>query len=387
MSEAFDIAARSLRANIMRLPSGPYLTAGQHQFKTLWTRDFCHAVGGLLALNEDEVARNHLSYLLKNLRPDGLVPRVVDNRLVQFRVAWQSARELVKFLLALKFQEPLRAQYVDEHGSHAVDSNLLVILAALKVRAKGGEGWWRDHGPELRRVWAWYGQHLRDGLVWQTPFADWQDSVKREGHTLLTNLFYFLAGTRLRALGWEVFPEAEKFRGLLKQKFFDPTSGLYLSLLGRKELSLDGNLLAIEAPEFLSESERRELWQALKRHPLVAGRGGIMGVCGTPDWPLNETAWHVKFARLERYHGSLAWSWLVGWSLKVGQLMQDHEFCQRQRAEMGRWLKRDGQVVELYDPELDWRPWGSWLLKAERPFAWGSGYMVESLINAEVSVG
>lgn len=182
----FKIASDSLKANIMTLPSGKYVSAGQNQFLTLWTRDFCHAVRGLVAIGEEDVAKNHLSYLLKSLRPDGLVPRVVDNRLVQFRVAYQSFRKLVPFLPKLAFKEPLKAQYVDEHGSHAIDSNLLVLLAALMVKkTPGGDVWWKEHEEELKKVFRWYDDQFRDGLIYQTAFADWQDSVKREGHTFL----------------------------------------------------------------------------------------------------------------------------------------------------------------------------------------------------------
>jgi hypothetical protein len=36
-------------------------------------------------------------------------------------------------------------------------------------------------------------------------------------------------------------------------------------------------------------------------------------------------------------------------------------------------------VYEVYDPDLKFAPWGSWLIKSEHPFAWGSGYLVHAL--------
>ena len=380
MSSPHAIAAASLRANIIHLPSGPYVAAGQNQFLTLWTRDFCHAVRGLLSIDEDVAVKNHLSFLLDCLRPeDGLVPRVVDNQVVQWRVAWQTARKMLPIMPKLSFKEPLKPQYVDEHGSHAVDSNLLLLLACLQVRQRpGGELWWRQHEPSLKRVWAWYGDKQRDGLIWQTPFADWQDSAKREGHAFLTNLFYFLAGERLRALGWDVGFEREAFRARLKKTFMGP-DGVFLSLVGSPVVSVDGMLFALESPEFLDATDKSALWAALKRHPLLTKHGGVIGPCGTPEWPDAEIAWHVRFANLHRYHGEISWSWLMGLGLSVARAMGDETQVKLQHDKISEFLLRDGEVVEIYDPRDQWRPWGSWLLQAERPFSWGAGYMVEAL--------
>ncbi len=366
-----NIAETSLRQNIMTLPSGRYLTAGQNQFLTLWTRDFCHAVRGLVACGETEVAKNHLSYLLNNLRDDGLVPRVVDNRMVQFRVAWQSFRKLCPILPKLSFKEPLTPQYTDEHGSNAFDSNVLVILAALQL----GDEFFTANKTQLKKVWHWYEDKFRDGLIWQTPFADWQDTTKREGHTFLLNLFYYLAASRLEKKGWTVknLPD-------LKNKINDLflKDGLYLSQLGYSQVSVEAHLFALEADEFLTSEEKKNLWKNLKAHPVVALDGAI-GRCSYPDWPASDLAWHIKFANLKRYHGSLSWSWLMGFGLKVATLMNDQEMISKQSAHIERVLVRDGEVYEVYDPENDFKPWGSWLIKSEHPFAWGSGYLVEAL--------
>lgn len=378
MSESLSplvIAEASLRANIIELPTGRFLAAGLNQFRTLWTRDFCHAARGLLVMGETEVVRDHLSRLLKCVRKDGLVPRVLDNRIVQWRVAYQTVRKIFPFLPQLALKEHLRPQYTDEHGSHAVDSNLLVLLAALQLRATAqGETWWQENEGGLKRVWAWYDSKIKDGFVQQTAFADWQDSVRRNGVTFLTNLFYLLAAKRLAAIGWKIDADTEVLAQRLRETFFDKKSGVFLSLLGSDVVSVDGNLIALEASEFLSTEEKKHLWQALKVHPVTA-----LGICSHPEWPKRDIAWHVHFAGLKRYHGGLAWSWLMGLALKVGHLQGDREFVQMLRTKIHGLLLRDGEVVELYDPQDMWLPWSSWLLTAERPFSWGAGYLIDAL--------
>lgn len=366
------IAENSLRANIMTLFSGKYVTAGQNQFLTLWTRDFCHAVRGLVAIGESDVAKNHLSYLLKNLREDGLVPRVVDNRVVQFRVAWQSFRKLCPVLPKLSFKEPLIPQYTDEHGSNAFDSNVLLILAVLLL----DDEFFNAHEGELKKVWNWYDDKFQDGLILQTPFADWQDTTKREGNTFLLNLFYYLAAERLQKKNWKIKINLPEFKSKIKTVFLK--DGLYISQVGYPQVSIEGNLFSLEAEEFLSIDEKKHLWEKLKAHPIISLDQAI-GRCSYPDWPESDLAWHIKFANLKRYHGSLSWSWLMGLGLKVCTLMKDEEMTKKQIAHIEKVLSRDGEVYEVYDPEKNFMPWGSWLIKSEHPFAWGSGYLVEAL--------
>ena len=367
-----NIASESLRKNIMTLPSGKFLTAGQNQFLTLWTRDFCHAVRGLIAIGLEDVAKNHLSYLLKSLREDGLVPRVVDNRMVQFRVAWQSMRKLCPVLPKLSFREPLIPQYIDEHGSNAFDSNVLVVLACLQL----DDDFFRSHENEIRKIWNWYDDKFHDGLIRQTPFADWQDTTKREGKTFLMNLFYFLAATRLKERGLEIKINLDEYKSLIKKTFFD--GKVFISQLGYPQVSIEGNLFALETDEFLNQSERESLWKELKAHPIITIDGAI-GRCSYPDWPSDDLAWHIKLANLKRYHGTLSWSWLMGLGLHVARVMNDPEMVKIQFQHISNILERDGEVYEVYDPDHKFMPWGSWLIKSEHPFAWGSGYLSHAL--------
>ncbi len=369
-----EIALQSLRRNIVQLPTGKFLTAGQHQFQTLWTRDFCHAVRGLVLAGEDGVAEGHLARLLANLRADGLVPRVLDNYPVQLRVAWQTVRTLVPILPGLAFREPLTPRYIDEHGSNAYDSNVLLLLAAFRMPSE----FWRRHQEELRRVWEWYGDKFQDGLVLQPPFSDWQDTTNRAGKTFLLNLLLYLAAARLKERGWEVALDLPTYRQRIIEVF--QSQDLFRSLEGSDVISVEGNLLALEAPEFLDREAKVRLWEALKKHPLVT-LDGVLGRCSHPDWLSSDLAWHIRLAKLDRYHGALSWSWLAGLGLKVSRLMGDEVFFQRQRAHVERLLTRDDSVVEIYDPERDFRPWGSWLLDAERPFAWGAAYVLDALTD------
>lgn len=371
------IAEASLRANIVTVDGLRFLAAGQNQFRTLWTRDFCHAVRGLLVLRDFRLVQDHLGFLLSHLREDGLVARVVDNRLVQFRVAYQTLRHFVPGLKSMELKSPLKVQYVDEHGSEAIDSNLLLLRAALLVKAVAPEGemWWQEQEVKLHKAWRWYDQKIVDGLVRQSSFSDWQDSVERKGVTFLTNFLYFEVAAGLRSIGWDEPVDLARLGARMRGTFFDQTSGVFLSHHGSPQVSLEGNLLALESKEFLSESEKQQLWSALKKHPLMK----IPGSCSYPAWPRSVVAWHVKLAGLQDYHGPLVWSWLLGLLLKVAELRQDKDMVRELELKIHALLLRDGEVVEVYDSHNMWLPWSSWLIAAERPFSWGAAYLIEAL--------
>lgn len=383
LSKIQEIAAQSLRANIMNLASGKYLTAGQNQFLTLWTRDFCHAVRGLLAIKEYDVVEHHLQTLLNQIRPqDGLIPRVLDNRLVQFRVAWQAARCLMPFLPKIKFTDPLKPQFIDEHGSCAIDSNLLLLIAALKYRqTERGLKWWIKNDEPLKKAFNYYEDKFRSGLIFQTSFSDWQDSAKREGHTFLTNFFYYMVASQLKEIGWPIEFDPIRFKTTLNETFFDQSSGVYRTDTHSEIVSVDGNLFALDFDAFLTEEEKSNLWVSLKAHPILSNNNGLIGVCSYPGYPSADVAWHTKLAGLKGYHGHLAWSWLMGLGLSVAIRMNDTNVRTIQLELISSLLIRDGEVLEIYHPQNQWKGWESWMLKAERPFAWGSGYLIEALLK------
>lgn len=368
----FSVAEKSLRANIMELPSGKFLAAGQHQYKTLWTRDFCHAVRGLIAIGETETAKSHLSFLFKNLRDDGLAPRVMDNHIVQLRVAWQCFRQVMPFLPEFSFKEPLGFQYKDEHGSNAIDSNLLAILATLQLE----DEFFQQHEAELHRMWNWYEDKFRDGLIYQTSFSDWQDTCKRTGFNFLTNLFYYLAGRRLEKFGWKMNMNLAELSQRIKATFWD--GQVYKATVGYDIVSIEGNLFALESDEFLNSDEKKTLWENLKKHPIVS-LDGVIGRCSFPDWPDEDLAWQIKFTGLQRYHGSISWSWLIGLGLSVCLKMNDQEMIEKQMKHIEQLLLRDGEVYEIFDPDKNFLPWQSRVFRSEHPFAWGSGYLAHAL--------
>jgi glycogen debranching enzyme len=369
---------------VVRLATGPYLAAGGNQFRSLWTRDFAFAARGLMRVGRLDVVQNHLEALIRAARPeDGLVPRTLDSHPIALRVALGSVGNLVHGLgRSLPLLDRLRAQYLDEHGSPAIDSNLLVLLTAIDyARAARDRGWWSRVEDDLVRVYRFYDRHRVDGLIRQPRYSDWQDSVRREGHTFYTNLLYYTVSRRLQQNHrFAIDPsEVEACRRRIISVFLDPRSGLFLSLAGHRHLSLDGNLLAIDLDFFEDPGRDRALYRAMVRSELWRRHDGLPGFNTTPDYPRRWVHGPARLARLCHYHDRIFWSWLMALSAKVADRVGDEVTRTRVLCALTRAAHRDGTIAEIYAPLPRLPKWRSWIYRSETPFSWGAGMILDAL--------
>ncbi len=386
-------ARASLEANVVRLGERSCVTAGTHQFRSLWTRDFAHAAAGLLRIGRADVVRDHLTLLLGHRRPDGLLPRTLDSSDAKLRVAWASASRLVPALgrLAPALTGHLRPEFLDQHGQEAIDGNALAVLAAARLRHTGaaGEAWWRSHLPDLTAVHALYRRRLRGGLIEQPPFSDWQDSVRRRGATFYTNLVYWAATEALASdpRSGVSAEAAADLRARLEPAFRPDGAGLYLSIAGKRYVSLDGNLLAIDLGLHPPGSPAASaLWEALVASPLWT-RHEVPGFVTTPDYPVSWRNYGVVLAGLGHYHDRIRWSWLTALAGKVAARLGDLERAEACLLHLARCARRDGAIAEVYEERPPHRPWRSLLYHSEAPFAWGAAVTLDALHSYAEATG
>jgi glycogen debranching enzyme len=376
-----SIARRSLEGNVVALRSGSFLTAGGHQFRSLWTRDFAFAARGLLRLGRHDVVRDQLSLLIRSARPkDGLVPRTFDSKPIGVRVAVSAVSNLVGLKASLGISDRLKPGYIDGHGSPAIDSNLLTILTALDyVQKSGDRAWWRSVERDLIRIWRFYDGHLQDGLIVQPRFSDWQDSVRRAGKTFYTNLLYHTVAQRLvDRPGFGVTrSQVDELRRKVVDTFYDPGSGLFRSVAGRPQVSLDGNLLAIDLGFVADARKQRALYRSLQ-HSELWTRHGLPGYATAPDYPRSWPSLTVRVVGLDHYHDELFWSWLMALSAKVAHRMGDGATETRLLTRLDQLARRDGSIAEIYAPRPDLPLWRSPLYTSETPFSWGAGMVIDA---------
>ncbi|MCB0342104.1 MAG: hypothetical protein H6626_08195 [Pseudobdellovibrionaceae bacterium] len=377
----FEIAKAGLEANIVKVGNGSFLSAGSNHFRGFWTRDFCLSVPALLKLGHKNVAAHHLNWLLDHTREkDGLVPRVIDSLDTRFRVPAALLRQKLQ-LSWPKFSvsDNLAPEYLGEHNTVAIDSNLFVLMSLLQLKEYDSNlDLFKIRAKTLKKILHFYAPYFSDGLIYQSRFADWQDSVDRSGRSFIVNLLYYVVVSRVSPLLDFEF-DAEGFRARLYRKFFDTHSGLFRTHEQLPHIGLDGNLWAIEWGLVESE-EKTTLYERLKSHSLWQTHGQP-GYVTDRDYPGHWHSWTVQSVGLNHYHDRLYWSWLMALSAKVAHLCDDFIESKRLLNRLQSLAERDGAIGEIYQPNKDLTPFSSWAYQSESPFSWGSAKIVEAVLD------
>lgn len=367
----YDIAKPALEKNIVRLNAGSFLSAGANQFRSFWTRDFCFSSRGLLAIGRQDVVKNQLNYLLSHRRADGLVPLYIDSMKPTDRVIAGVVLHALNLNPALPLTNGINAFYLVNNKYEAIDSNLMVLYAAKMYMNKTNDTvWFNQHLSAFRHVFNFYRSKINDSLIQQPEHADWQDSAKRQGKTFFTNLLYYQVA---RDYGFLSADDLLKLRNKIVEVFYDRRSGLFRSMAGRNNISLDGNLWAIEY-NLIANTDI--LYRNLTHHALFNAYS-LPGFATYPSYSDEDMYLQVKVVGLREYHGRLLWSWLMAYAAKIAYLKHDQANFQKIYSELERMINRDRTVFEIYNNDREKMPFSSMLYTSESPFSWGAAFVID----------
>jgi hypothetical protein len=378
----WNMAQKSLEANIRETAQGLFVAAGSHQFGSLWTRDFCFSVRGLIAIGRREVAENHLSLLIETRRPgDHVIARVLECVPSSRRVLTHTIfRFLPETLKRIPMVSPLKAEHLGEHGTISIDSNPHVLRSAADVLRAGGTAWFEKNRNGLQDVLEFSLTRTKGGtaLIEQGRFEDWQDSSAREGRTSYVNFLQAIAFNCAREMGLKLPASADSFTDLVHREFFEPKAGVYRACTSdsKEIISLDANVLVIN--ELKRGAEQSDLYRSLKSNALW-GRAEIPGVSSFPNYPKDQVSWTCKGVGLRHYHDDMLWTWLSAQAAKSAAICGDLEESDRILETLNRVSERDGGVAEIHRPTKNLPMFENILYRSEMPFSWGSGCILEAL--------
>jgi hypothetical protein len=341
-SKLREIAEASLRANIIPTAQGTLCVAGAHQFKTLWTRDFCYAVPGMLALGLDDLVRRQLRVILSFMRTDGLLPRGLDVTSPKVRVLNAVLGNPLKEFLS--YSQPLRPEYLGEHRTVAFDSNMLWLYCSSIAKFEG-------ETPQKKLLSVY--ERDSEGLYDQPKYSDWMDSLKRKGPQLL---FHLQMWRTLRALGIET----DSLSRVIKSRWFGD------EMWARE--STDSLLLSLE----LGFGEAQALVDEVLGRPV-----GVPA----PEQPVSEVSFTARAVGLRHYHDGFAWSWLAADTARVMRKYAP-DFADAIIQELTKLCVNEGAVPEIYVAGTD-KAVRTKFYKSEMPFSWGSGKILEALAIAD----
>lgn len=376
----YQIAEESLNTNIVNLGSHSYLRAGAVQYQGLWTRDFSFATRGLLLIGRSDVVRDQLDLILANPDSSGMLPKYFDSVSIWTRYLYKAMGKTIPL------KEPLKPGYkAGIPPSKSVDSNILVLLAALDYLQYSGDWtWWNTQKPRLLEVFKYY-EHIKDskdGLIAQWKYADWQDSTARDGKIFLTNLYYAVVSERLSS-----FPEfgidvsmLKKLRSSIVDTFYDPSTGLYKSMPDEPYISLEGNLLAIDLGFHpVGTPEAETLYNNIKRSEFWNRNPGMPGFLTFPDYPAKWSSPFTRYVGLQHYSDRLYWPWVMALAAKTAYQMDDVSSGSRILEQIQDMAIRDNTIYEIYEGDPPFNAFRTPRYEAEAPFSWNASLILDAL--------
>ena len=381
-ARALFIAADNLRSAIEMRRMGnrktrDILHAGYRNFRESWARDSSFASYGLLALKEFKVVKDTLGAFLDHQTSEG-----------QFPVKLHSIGMVTRFMHSLLGREqpteiPLRPKYLSGHGTPSLDGQCLIVIAAIHYSFQTEDHeFLKTHWDALGKAITWTERSVKeitDGLLTQGAFADWADSIARNGRVLYTNVIYWKALKEMSeaATHFELKDQlsfytekAERVASAIQQHLWRPALGYYAASDALDQLTSSGNLLAI-AWGLASTDQANSIMDAL----ILTGMSNpVPTKVAYPPYPLHLIAIENRLGGVANYHTDAAWLWIGAWHVialaRVGRTDEAHGVLSR----IAEIIVRDQQVHEVYGP--DGKPLSSFWYKSESPLSWNAGMVV-----------
>ncbi|MES3038397.1 MAG: hypothetical protein V4736_10870 [Bdellovibrionota bacterium] len=390
-------ARRDYLANVIEYQGRRYLTAGSSQFHTLWVRDFCYSVPGLLSQEEPQLVENQLDLIFYYLSPEGILPRGLDVINPKTRVVLNSVFRFLPQGLRKPGYEggELTAEYEGEHGTMAFDSLLLVPWALTELclywqkrNSVKADAIIKKYEDTLQRIFFPLKAAIKDGLFFQDEFSDWQDSTRREGAIFTTHILFLRLLNNGKKLGLNWFAEIPwPSEEQIFHRFFRQETGLFVNGLGndglKKQFSFEAHLWVLQDKLFSGYIDHEKLFRRLKETALWQEH---LGVPVYPASAASEVAWTTKIVGLRKYHDGMVWSWLLAEAYKTCIYYGDVPTASRIKTELEITVKKDGCIFEVYERkssnlngEGNLRPVKTLLYQSEHPFSWGACKWLEAL--------
>jgi GH15 family glucan-1,4-alpha-glucosidase len=376
-AQALEIAVANVRGCIetRHLLNGQrkrVLCAGVRNFREPWARDFSFASFGLLEIGEAQVVKEGLEVFFTYQRPSGQMPVKAHSTSVV-------GRYLHSFLERQQpVDAPLKPKYITAHNTISLDGNGLLVIAALNYASRTGDhAFGRTHWSALKQAIMWMESHatFENGLLHQSSFTDWADSIARAGHILYTNIIYWKALHDL-AEAAEVYGQvqdkllftvkAEHVKQAIYSHFWRESQGYFVTSKLFNILSSSGNLLAIAWGLATKE----------QAHHILDSMEGFGMADPVPTqvthraYPSRYIALENRLAGIAHYHTHAAWLWLGAWHvIALARQERCHE-AETLLYRISQVIVRDGVVHEVYG--LDGRHLATRWYISEAPLTWNA---------------
>lgn len=384
--EPIGVVRASLNACLEERRIGPgrtatVLCAGFRHFREPWARDFGFASYGLIAEGRADVVEDGVRLFFRHQKSTGQLPLKLHSTVLVERYLHSL------FARVQPSDSSLIPRFITAHGTRSLDSVLLLIIAWGEcVLHNENEQLAVDlHGPVLRAL-EWVDRYRgEDGLIHQSPFADWADSIGRKGAIFYTNILWWKARRCFEEVeahlpnhlaGLE--ESSQELGERLRERYFCAQSGYFLNTPISQIFTSAANYMAV-AWGLATPEQSQSVLDYAKRARLSEPVPSRVTDRNYPFFLVGPEMW---LAGIPTYHTSCSWMWIGSWHAvackRAGREQESREILARMLAT----VDRDGTVFEVHDERG--KPLATRLYHSEEPLSWNAAMVLyaDSVVGA-----
>lgn len=344
-------------------------------FSDYWARDSFWAILGMLEIGDFSQVKKSLELFLKYQHKNGKIPRKIKTDFNLFKY-------LFKIKIKRKAFQPVYFSSVAPFLS--LDDNLLfVIVFCVYVEKTKDKKFAEKYFFQVQSALEFFQKRkiVRAGLLYETGFSNWMDTVFKRGLVLYTNGLWFGAIKKFEELSLsmdypksELIPNSKLVKEVILEKFWLEIEGFFADSISKKGkpdkiFDLAGNSVVL----FFRIADQEQTKKIFEKISLTLERKKFisLNLINTPQyswWRINP---FVRLLGLGRYQNGISWSWvealLVVVRVKYGFLKEAEANLEK----FSSIITKNGHIHETYN--LDGTPFGNFIWKSAVPFAWGSG--------------
>ncbi len=365
IEKAYSIAKRDLR----QCYTDKGILAGLKRFDDYWARDSFLASLGCCSLNDFDIVKNNLSLFLEYQKSNGQLPRRIDRDIVG-----------LKYLKLPIRRKRLSPRYTTSLlYCYSVDQNSLFIISLLHyIKASRDYSFLKKNFSRAKKAmdWNFSNDSVRDLLLEEGYFANWEDTVFWRGQLLYTNVLHCWALKCFAELAEITGRDSKSYKqlaGKVKERINSCFwNGQYYEKTSRKIIHyfcIDANMLAI-----ISGVADKKKAKKIMDHMKISGLETEVPLRSTyPRYPL----WRHSPARLitlsTGYQSSYGWIWVSCLDILAKQSVGMKKEAVKKFEALARKIAEFDGVYEVY---AKGKPVKGIFLMADQPFAWSAGLFV-----------
>lgn len=365
IKNAYDISVNSLRACYSDLG----IMAGKRHFDDYWARDSFFASLGALKLGDYDIVKKNLELFLKFQKNDGQLPM----RIGQYNINLK--------LIGIRLESELLPKYGDDkNNSRTTDQNSLFIIALYEYLNNARDyHFLKNNYQKIKATidWNFSQDSDKDLLIEEKPYANWMDSVKKQGKVLYTNICHWKAVELFSKMADK--SDSKKYSKLAKQikerinKLFW-NGDYFIDWISINQtynyFSSDGNLLAIYfgfATKMQSKKILNSLNNLKKESALIE--------TSYPFYSKGLTSLRLRLVGMGDYHNGLYWIWLSC----LANCVENKKTSENILNKVASIIVHEGIVAEVHTRKLQSLKRIFYI--GEKPFALNSSWYIISINN------